>query len=115
METTEEIEATLNHHFFDIMCELRQDIWEDIKNITRLIPFMVTNEQNDLLMNIITLNEVEEAVFQMKEGIARGPDGFTVIFFHRFWEMVNMDVWRILEESRIYGLSCQCLMQLFLH
>ena len=99
----------------DILKDPRTDRHAAIEVIRRLIPSLISNYQNALMMNAKCLNEVEEAVFQMKEGIARGPDGFTVIFFHRFWEMVNMDVWRILEESRIYGLSCQCLMQLFLH
>ena len=97
------------------MKDPRTDRHAAIEVIRRLIPSLISNYQNELMMNAKSLNEVEEAVFQMKEGIARGPNGFTVIFFHRFWEMVNMDVWRILEESRIYGLSCQCLMQLFLH
>ena len=65
-------------------------------------------------MNAKSLNEVEEAVFQMKEGIARGPDGFTVIFFHRFWEMVNMDVWKIVENSRILGCILPALNATFL-
>ena len=39
----------------------------------------------------------------MKEGASLGPDGFTVNFFHHFWEMVKLDVWQIMEQSRIYG------------
>ena len=37
----------------------------------------------------------------MKEGIAPGPDGFIVNFFHHFWDMVKMDVWRIVEDSKV--------------
>ena len=54
-------------------------------------------------MKAITLKEVEEAVFQMKEGTALGLDGFIVNFFHLFWEMVKMDVWKIMEKSKITG------------
>ena len=35
-------------------------------------------------MKTITLKEVQEVVFQMKEGTSSGRDGFIVIFFHHF-------------------------------
>ena len=54
-------------------------------------------------MKTITIQEVQEAVFQMKVGTSPGPDGFTVNFFHHFWEMVKMDVWKIVDNSRIMG------------
>ena len=37
----------------------------------------------------------------MKEGTSPGPDGFTVNFFHHFWEMIKIDVWNIVEQSRV--------------
>ena len=37
----------------------------------------------------------------MALGKARGPDGFTSIFFHYFWDLVNEEVLEIVEESRI--------------
>ena len=39
----------------------------------------------------------------MKEDTSPGPDGFTVNFFHHFWEMVKMDVGKIVEDYRITG------------
>ena len=36
----------------------------------------------------------------MKEGTSPGPDGFTMNFFHHFWELINRDVWRIVEDSK---------------
>ena len=63
METRDEIKTTLNQHFLDIMSDPKQNRHEYIEKITRLIPPLVTNEQNQVLMKSITLNEVEEAVF----------------------------------------------------
>ena len=54
-------------------------------------------------MNYISLQEVREAVFQMKEGTSPGPDGFTVNFFHHFWEMIKIYVWNIVEQYRLSG------------
>ena len=39
----------------------------------------------------------------MKEGTSPGPDDFTVNFFHHFWEMIEMDVQKIVDKSRISG------------
>ena len=39
----------------------------------------------------------------MKEGTSPGPDGFTVNFFHHLWEMIKIDVWNIVEQSRLFG------------
>ena len=96
METREDIETTINHDLTDIMSETRYYKREYIEKITRLIPSLVTHEKNYLFMKLITLNEVEEGVFQMKEGTAPSPDGFTVNFIHHFWELVKMEAWRIL-------------------
>ena len=54
-------------------------------------------------MNSISLEEVQEVVFQMKEGTSPGPDGFTVNSFHHLWEMIKIDVWNIVEQSRLSG------------
>ena len=37
----------------------------------------------------------------MKDDTSPGPDGFTVNFFHHFWEMIKIDVWNIVEQSRV--------------
>ena len=102
METREGIDTTLNHHFIDILFDPRKNTRGDIRKITRLIPSLITHEKNDLLMKPITLIEVEEAVFQIKEGTTPGLDGFMVNFFHHFWDLIKMEVWRIVEDSRVF-------------
>eukprot|EP00253_Pinus_taeda_P005945 PITA_05945 len=51
-------------------------------------------------MRPILIQEVDEAMAQIKEGKAPGPDGFTTTFFHAFWDLIKMEVWQIVEESR---------------
>ena len=84
MKYREEIETTLNSFFTEIMSDPRPKRSIDIDQITRFIPSLVSVEENDLLMKPITLYEVEEAMFQMKKGMALGPDSFTVNFFHQY-------------------------------
>lgn len=35
------------------------------------------------------MQEVEEAMAQLKDGKAPGPDSFTSNFFHKFWELIS--------------------------
>eukprot|EP00253_Pinus_taeda_P029368 PITA_29368 len=37
---------------------------------------------------------------QLKEGKAPGPEGFTTTFFHAFWDLIKVEVWQVVEESK---------------
>ena len=53
-----------------------------------------------MLLQPVTLPEVEQAIAQLKDGKARGPDGFTANFFHAFWELIKLEVWDLVEEFK---------------
>ena len=53
-----------------------------------------------MMIQPVSLEEVEEAVNQMALGKALGPDGFTSNFFHYFWDMIKEEVVGIVEELR---------------
>eukprot|EP00253_Pinus_taeda_P007997 PITA_07997 len=57
-------------------------------------------EHNLLLLQPIQLHEVDNAVKNLKSGKAPGPDGFTSDFFHHFWDLIQIEVWQLVEESR---------------
>jgi len=42
-----------------------------------------------MLLQPISMQEVEDAMAQHKDGKAPGPDGFTANFFHAFWELIK--------------------------
>lgn len=73
---------------------------QNIGKITRNIPKVITEEHNQFLLRPVDLQEVENAVHQLKERKVPGPDGFTSNFFHNFWELIKMEVWQVVEESR---------------
>ena len=50
LETREEIEEELGHHFQDIMTKPILDRSGDIEQITQHIPALVSQAENDLLM-----------------------------------------------------------------
>ena len=101
METRREIEVELTQHFSEILREDGGDRSRDIEQITRLVPRLVTRENNEMLNKPIGMKEVEEEVNPMALGKALGPDGFTSNFFHLLWDLVKEEVLDIVEESRI--------------
>ena len=54
--------------FQEIMIDPMKDRKREINSINKNIPSLVTQEKNNLLMNPITLVEVEEVVDKMFEG-----------------------------------------------
>lgn len=54
-----------------------------------------------MLLQPISMQEMEEALSQLKDGKAPGPDGFTANFFHAFWEHIKTKVWELVEEARV--------------
>ena len=53
-----------------------------------------------MLLRHVSPQEVDEAMAQLKDGKAPGPDGFTSNFFHHFWDLIKHEVWLLVEESR---------------
>ena len=100
IETRQEIEEELTQHFSEILSEDRDNRGEDIERITRLIPRSVTRENNEMLIKLVTMQELEEAFNQMALGKSLGPDGFTSNFFHYFWDLIKEEVFETIEESR---------------
>ena len=55
-----------------------------IEKILQNIPRIISKEHNQLLLRPISLQEVESAMQQLKEGKALGQGRFTSNFFHNF-------------------------------
>lgn len=68
--------------------------------MTQNFPKLITEEHNQLLLRPVMPQEVDLAMTQLKEGKAPGPDGFTMNFFHAFWDLIKEEVWQVVEESR---------------
>jgi len=64
------------------------------------IPKIITEDQNILLMQPIEMMELEEAMRQMADDKALGPDGFTTNLFHACCEWIKDEVLEIVEASR---------------
>lgn len=60
--------------------------------IDKVIPDLVSREDNCILTNIPTMDEVRKAVFAMDGESVPGPDGFGGAFYHAFWDVIDVDV-----------------------
>ena len=99
MERHEDMEKELVDYFKDLQKEQQDNRQPAIDQITQLIPNLITDEHNQMLLRPITPQEVDTAMAQLKDGKAPGPDGFTANFFHHFWELIREEVWQLVEES----------------
>ena len=72
------------HHFEGIMMEDQGDRSQEISRITRLIPRLVTQDHNEMLVKPIYMHEVEEAMNEVTLGKAPRRDGFISFFFISF-------------------------------
>ena len=92
VDTRAEKEEELVKHFKNVMTEDQLNKKHDINKITRLAPMVVTQEHNEILIKPIELQDVEEAMHQMKLGKCPWLYGFTSNFFHYCWDLIKQEV-----------------------
>lgn len=101
MEKQEDIEEELTNHFKIVHQEQHAYRRKAINEILKHILKLIMKEHNQLLLRPVTILQVEEASKQLKDGKVSGPDGFTSNFYHHFWDLIKVDVWNVVEESRV--------------
>lgn len=88
--SAEEIERHVVSFYEKLFCT--ENNCNDNGLIEEVIPSLVTLEQNLMLTNLPSLDEVKEAVFSLNSDGSPGPDGFGATFFQTFWSIVAKDV-----------------------
>ena len=58
----------------------------------------ISPQENKLLVAPFSESEVKEAIFQMKNNTAPGSDGFPLVFYQVFWNMLKGDLMALFEE-----------------
>ncbi|GAA0156707.1 hypothetical protein LIER_14134 [Lithospermum erythrorhizon] len=66
--------------------EIDETLFEDC------IPTLADQQDNAMLTNIPTLEEIKDAVFSLDKACAAGADGFNGVFFQTFWEVIGVDM-----------------------
>ncbi|XP_071933856.1 uncharacterized protein [Coffea arabica] len=68
------------------------DTSSNLDGLLGLIPSLIMGEDNMILEEVPTLEEVRRVVFAMDGESAAGPDGFTGKFFTFVWDIIAQDV-----------------------
>ena len=68
--------------------------------LLKVIPKIVTTEDNKVLNKPITLEEVKSVVFSINLDKSPGPDGFQAFFFQKCWDIIGIDLWKAVKASR---------------
>lgn len=58
-------------------------------HLENLITPSITLQENNILSNIPTPEQIRNTLFQMKDHKSPGPDGFPVLFYKHFWHIVG--------------------------
>jgi hypothetical protein len=76
-------------HFSNLFSSSAPSIEEDM---LKLFDPVITDEDNSLLCAIPTDVEVVQALSSLGSSKAPGPDGFTALFFKKYWPVVKVEV-----------------------
>ena len=71
---------------------------EDHNEIVSSIPQLIQPRHNKMLWEIPNAQEVQQALFSLLADKALGLDGFPMFFFQVYWEVVMMDVVKVVQE-----------------
>ena len=60
------------------------------------VPFPnISSEDNRALIKAISIEEVKQAVWDCDSNKSPGPDGFNFSFFKEFWEIINIELYKV--------------------
>lgn len=74
---------------------------------------VLSNTGMDNLMPSVTKEEVFNSLNSMKPLKAPGPDGFHVLFFKQYWNIVGDDIWKFISDAFKNGFFIQLSLKLF--
>ncbi|WMV49350.1 hypothetical protein MTR67_042735 [Solanum verrucosum] len=76
----------------------------------------IADDDNIKLVAVPDLEEIKDAVFNMSASSAPGPDGYSGIFFHKCWDMIQYDIMEYVQDffrgknlSKFYSHTCLIL------
>ncbi|XP_050222822.1 uncharacterized protein LOC126672915 [Mercurialis annua] len=67
----------------------------DLQIVKNIIPHLVTDEDNDGLTRCPSNDEIRATVFDMDGSSAPGPDGFSGAFYKYCWNIIGLDLCRL--------------------
>uniref|UniRef100_A0A803PB82 Reverse transcriptase domain-containing protein n=1 Tax=Cannabis sativa TaxID=3483 RepID=A0A803PB82_CANSA len=94
----------IGHYFQDKFQELYQSTNPVInEDLEALFTIKVSPEENLLLCRTPEDSEISEVIFKMHPLKAPGPDGFSGIFYRKYWNTVGPEVCKLVKEFFDHG------------
>ncbi|KAG7543067.1 Reverse transcriptase domain [Arabidopsis thaliana x Arabidopsis arenosa] len=75
----------------------------DFSSVIRDIPETITEEMNEMLTKVVSLEEVRRALFSLNPDKTPGPDGLTAAFYQKFWDIVGEDLFHLVKDFFVSG------------
>lgn len=97
----EEVARKFVEHFQSFLG--KKDIVEDMSNMEDLFTSKLSETEAIGMIREVTDNEIKEAVFEIGDMKAPGPDGFSSVFFKKSWGVIGADVCAAIKEFFITG------------
>eukprot|EP01018_Ginkgo_biloba_P034237 Gb_24170 [translate_table: standard] len=90
-------------HFRGIYKEERRSKIAKVLKLTSFFPSFVSEEDNRRMMEEFSKDELKEVLDSFQKDKSPGPDGWPVEFFLGFLEVIEKELLRVIEESRVSG------------
>jgi hypothetical protein len=84
-------------HFQKLYKEDGVDCEEATTEFLSHIPSLVSKEDNASLMKPFTEEEINNVIWSMEPDKAPGPDGFSINFYRNCWEIIKIDLLRMIK------------------
>lgn len=93
---TQQISTHIINYYKSLFCS--NFVLQEQHIVEEVIPNIITDEINDLLTILPSIQEVKAVVFSLNKESAPGPDGFGEFFFQTYWSIVHQDVMKAVLE-----------------
>eukprot|EP00253_Pinus_taeda_P001699 PITA_01699 len=92
----DQIKDATRNHFQTLLSAERDGCEEDINDFLTHIPNLVNADNNNMMLNPTSKNEISRIVCSMQPDKAPGPDGFSIHFYRLCWEIIKSDLLRMI-------------------
>ncbi|CAB4262919.1 unnamed protein product [Prunus armeniaca] len=100
------VRSIIEDYFKNLFTSERPRDWGDI---LAFVPAVISDDINASLLAPISNEEIRITVFQMVALKSPGPDGFSGIFYQKYWSIVGNDVCRLVKNFFSNTMSMETL------